>query len=149
MVSSKVRQGAVGGTCEGKRSCRAYTGKAVLQDLADNGADMCKKAGYVMESLEGGPCFDGTVPPESSCPSKDGQMDELWFVALLGVGLVAFFFVVIIGGAALSFRQHAQQLAKASKSSKGGPVSNVSMQGSIPADTAQIRQRRLERFDSS
>ncbi len=128
---------------------RTHRGKAVLQDLADNGADMCKKAGYNVESMKGVPCFDGTVPPESSCPSKDGQMDELWFVALLGVGLIAFFFVVIIGGAALSFRQHAQQLAKASKSSKGGPVSEVSMQGSIPADTAQIRQRRLERFDSS
>ena len=121
----------------------------VLQDLAENGADLCKKAGYVVESMEGVPCFDGSVPPESSCPSKDGQMDELWFVALLGVGLIAFFFVVVIGGAALSFRQQAQQLAKASKRSREGSVSGVSMQGTVPADTAQIRQRRLERFGSS
>ena len=102
-----------------------------------------------MESMEGVPCFDGTVPPESSCPSKDGQLDELWFVALLGVGLIALFFVVVIGGAALSFRQQAQQLIKTSQSSRGATVSGLSMQGSMPADAAQIRQRRLEKFASS
>ena len=121
----------------------------VLQDLAESGADLCKKAGYVVEGMEGVPCFDGTVPPESSCPSKDGQVDELWFVALMGVGLIALFFVVVIGRATLSFRQQAQQLAIASQSTRGGTVSGQSLQGSMPADAAQIRQRRLEKFASS
>ena len=121
----------------------------MLQDLAKDGADLCKKAGYVMEGREGMPCFDGTVPPESECPSKDGHIDELWFIAILGIGLVALFFVAVIGGAALSFKLQAQHLAKASKSSKGGSVADGGVKGGMQADAAQIRQRRLEKFASS
>ena len=141
-----VRQRRLQDYAERKLSCK---GKAVLQDLAENGADLCKKAGYVVESVEGVACFDGTVPPESSCPSKDGPIDQLWFVAMLGVGLIALFFVAVIGGSALSFRLQAQQLARGTKSSRESVGSVQSVQGSMPADAAQIRQRRLERFASS
>ena len=119
----------------------------VLQDLAEDGADLCKKAGYVVEGRGDVPCFDGTVPPEEECPSKDGHMDELWLVAVMGVGLVPLFFVAVIGGAALSFKLQAQQLARASKSSKEG--SGRSVLGKVPTDAAQLRQRRLEKFACS
>ena len=118
----------------------------LVQDLAEDGADLCKKAGYAVESGEGVPCFDGTVPPEEDCPSNDGHMGELWFIAVIGVGLVALFVVFIGGGAALSFKMQAQQLARASKSSRHGIPS---IQSRVPADTAQLRQRRLEKFNSS
>ena len=119
----------------------------LVQDLAENGADLCTKAGYAVESGEGVPCFDGSVPPEEDCPSNDGHMGELWFIAVMGVGLVALFMVFIAGGAALSFKMQAQQLAQAGKSSKQGR--SRSIESRVPADTAQLRQRRLERFNSS
>ena len=119
----------------------------LVQDLAENGADLCTKAGYAVESGEGVPCFDGSVPPEEHCPSNDGHMGELWFIAVIGVGLVALFMVFIAGGAALSFKMQAQQLAQASKNSKHGFPGSV--QSRVPADTAQLRQRRLEKFNSS
>ena len=118
-----------------------------LQDLAENGADLCNKAGYAVESGEGVPCFDGSVPPEEDCPSNDGHMGELWFIAVTGVGLVALFAVSIVGGAALSFKMQAQQLAQASKSSKHDFPRNTLSR--VPADAAQLRQRRLEKFNSS
>lgn len=77
-------------------------------------------------------------------------MDELWVVAMIGIGLVAVFFVAVIGGAAVSFKMQARQLAKASNSSKAGSAEAIQDRVSEvgPVDTAQIRQRRLEKFAS-